>query len=106
MRQIKGRVWFGRLKVVFAREAAYFGYINFALMLSTFYVVKGYVYAPAWVFGVSAAAGIIIIGIFDYFIVLPSEQAFINEQVAKHQNPMYEEILKIRDDTSNSKEVQ
>jgi hypothetical protein len=106
MRQIKGHIWFGRLKVVFAREAAYFGYINFALMLSTFYVVHGYVYAPAWMFGVGAVAGIIIIGMFDYFIVLPSEQAFINEQAVKHQNPMYDKIIKIEEDMQNSKEAQ
>lgn len=96
MRQIKGHIWLGRVKVVFARESTYFGYVNFLLMLTTFYVVKGYAYAPFWAFGVAAAFGILLMGIFDYFIVLPSEQAFLNEQFAKHQNPLYEEIKTIK----------
>ena len=104
MRQIKGRIWFGRAKVIFARVSTYFGYVNFLLMLSTFYVVKGYVYAPFWIFVLVAVLGIFLIGIFDYFIALPSETAFINEQAVKHQNPMYEEIMRIKEDIEILKE--
>lgn len=104
MRQLKGRIWIGRIKVVFARESTYFGYVNFLLMLSTFYAVKGHIYAPAWVFGVCALVGLLSIGMLDYFVILPSEQAFVNEQAVKHQNPMYEEIIRIKEDITRLKE--
>ena len=95
MKQIEGRIWFGRLKIVFTRTSAYFGYINFFLMLSTFYAVKGYQYAPFWIFVTSALVLIILIGFIDYFLILPSEQAFLNQQCVRHQNPIYDEIKEI-----------
>ena len=95
--QIKGRIWVGRLKVTFSRIGAYMGYINFLVLLLTFYTVKGHEYAPLQSFTVLAAVGIIVIGAVDFFIVLPSEQAFLNEQVAKHQNPMYELVKEINE---------
>ena len=95
MKQIEGRIWFGRLKIVFTRVSSYFGYINFVLMLSTFYAVKGFEYAPFWMFCVSAFVLIIVIGFVDYFFVLPSEQAFLNQQCVRHQNPIYDEIKEL-----------
>lgn len=102
--QIKGRIWLGRLKVTFARVGAYFGYINFVMILLTFYSVTGYKYAPLWLFLIIGVVGIIGIGMIDYFIMLSCEQAFINEQVAKHQNPIYEEIMLIKKEAKEIKE--
>lgn len=96
LRQVRGRIWLGRLKVTYARVGAYFGYINFVMILLTFYSVTGYKYAPLWLFLIAGVAGIIGVGMIDYFIMLPCETVFSNEQVAKHQNPIFEEILLIK----------
>lgn len=94
-RQISGRVWLGRLKVTFSRIGAYMGYINFLMLILTFYTVSGHKYASLETFLMFAVLCILTLGALDYFIILPSEQAFVNEQVAKHQNPMYEEIKEL-----------
>lgn len=95
-RQIRGRIWLGRLKVTFSRLGAYVSYINFLMLILTFYTVKGHKYASLEVFLFIAILGIVVIGILDYFVMLPSEQAFLNEQFAKHQNPVYEEVKDIK----------
>jgi len=97
MKQITGRIWLGRLKVTFSRVGAYFGYINFLLLLMTFYSVTGYKYAPLWLFIIGACFGIIVVGAIDYFVMLPSELAFANQQSVRHQNPIYDEIKKINE---------
>ena len=43
----------------------------------------------------ASVIGVTFIGIVDYFVVLPSEQAFLNQQFARHQNPIYDEIKEI-----------
>lgn len=96
LRQIKGRIWFGRLKVTFSRVGAYVSYINFLMLILTFYTIKGYKYASLEVFLLIAVIGIAVIGLFDYFIMLPSEIAFGNEQATKHQNPIYDEVKEIK----------
>lgn len=96
LRQKKGRLWLGRLKVTFSRLSAYVGYINFTMLVLTFYTVRGYKYAPLGVFIILAILGILVLATFDYFIMLPSEQTFRNEQMAKHQNPVYEEVKTVR----------
>ena len=95
MKQITGRIWLGRLKVTFSRVGQYFSYINFLLILVTFYSITGYKYAPLWLFALVSVVGVTFIGIVDYFVVLPSEQAFMNQQFARHQNPIYDEIKEI-----------
>ena len=92
IKQTTGRIWLGRAKVTFSRVGQYFSYINFLLILITFYSVTGYEYAPLWLFVVAACVAIVSIGTIDYFVVLPSEQAFMNEQFAKHQNPLWTDI--------------
>ena len=104
LRQVRGRIWLGRLKITFARVGVYFGYVNFVMILLTFYSVTGYKYASIWLFLVAGVFGIIGIGMIDYFIMLPCETAFSNEQVAKHQNPIYEEIMLIKKDVEEIKE--
>ena len=94
MKQI-GRIWLGRVKVIFSRVGTYFGYVNFLLLLMTFYSVTGYKYAPLWLFIIGACFGIIVIGVIDYFVMLPSELAFANQQFVRHQNPIYDEIKEI-----------
>lgn len=94
-RQIKGRIWLGRMKVVFSRIGAYVSYINFLILVLTFYTIRGYKYASLEMFLMFAVVGIIVLSMFDYFIMLPCEQAFGNEQAAKHQNPIYEKIKKV-----------
>ena len=94
--QMTGMIWVGRIKLTVTRTAAYFGYINFGLLLLTFYSVTGYKYASLSTFLIGAVATVLVIGAIDYFAVLPSEQAFINQQAARHQNPIYEEIKAIR----------
>ncbi len=95
-RQIRGRIWLGRLKVTFSRIGAYMGYINFLMLILTFYSVTGHKYASLETFLLFAIVGVLIIGAFDYFIMLPSETSFLNEQAAKHQNPVYEEVKEIK----------
>ena len=96
LRQIKGRIGIGRAKTTFARIGSYIGYINFLILVLTFYTVKGYKYAPLEAYLIIAVIGIIITGAFDYFIMLPCETAFSNEQWVKHQNPIFEEIKLIK----------
>lgn len=96
IRQMKGMLWLGRLKMTFVRTSAYFGYINFFMLLMTFYSVNGHRYAPLSVFILGAALAVLVIGMVDYFVILPSDVCFTNQQVTKHQNPMYDEIKEIR----------
>lgn len=103
LRQIKGRIWLGRMKVVFSRIGAYVSYINFLILVLTFYTIKGYKYTSLEIFLMVAISGIIALGIFDYFIMLPCEQVFGNEQVAKHQNPIYEKIKEVDDVLGDAK---
>jgi len=93
--QIKGRIWLGRMKVVFSRIGSYVSYINFLILVLTFYTIRGYKYTSLETFLLIAVSCIIALGMFDYFIVLPCEQAFGNEQAAKHQNPIYEKIKEV-----------
>ena len=103
-RQIRGRIGIGRAKVTFARIGSYVGYINFMMLLLTFYSIKGYEYAPLWIYLIIALIGIITLGAIDYFVMLPCETAFGNEQWAKHQNPIYEEVKAISKEIKNIKE--
>lgn len=98
IKQVTGVIWVGRIKTTITRAAAYFGYVNFGLLLLTFYSVAGYKYAPLWAFLLLAATTFLTIGAIDYFIVLPSEQAFVNQQIAMHQNPIYEAIKEIKEE--------
>ena len=102
LHQVTGKIWLGRFKVTFARVGAYLGYVNFLMLLLTFYSVTGYKYASLEIFLVVAGVGFIIIGAIDYFIMLPSEQAFTNEQFVKHQNPIYDEIKEIKEMLKNN----
>lgn len=104
IRQIKGQIWIGRLKVVFSRIGAYVSYINFTMLVLTFYTVKGHEYAPLEIFIIVAILGIIVVAAFDYLIMLPCETAFGNEQAAKHQNPIYEEVKAISKEIKGIKE--
>lgn len=94
--QMRGRVWLGRVKSTITRTSAYFGYINFALLLLTSYSVTGHKYAPLWLFLVVALATLVTIGAIDFFVILPSEQAFSNQQITRHQNPVYELVKEIK----------
>lgn len=96
LQQMQGRIWLGRVKTMVSRTSAYFGYINFGLLLLTFYSVTGYNYAPLWLFVVVALVVLVIIAAVDFFFILPSEQAFSNQQIARHQNPIYELVKEIK----------
>ena len=96
LQQLQGRIWLGRIKTSISRTSAYFSYINFGMLLLTFYSVTGYRYAPLWLFLAAALAVLITIATIDFFIILPSEQAFINQQFARHQNPIYELVKEIK----------
>ena len=96
LHQITGKIWMGRFKVTFARVGAYIGYVNFLMLLLTFYSVSGYKYASLNIFLLFAIIGIVTLGLIDYLIVMPCEIAFTNEQIAKHQNPIYNEIKEIK----------
>lgn len=93
--QMRGRIWAGRIKSTISRTSSYFGYINFGMLLLTFYSVEGYKYAPLWMFLIVSVAALTLIGAIDYFMILPSEQAFINQQTARHKNPIYEKLKEI-----------
>lgn len=96
LQQLQGRIWLGRIKTTISRTSAYFGYINFVLLLLTFYSVTGYKYASLWLFIVVALVALVTIAVIDFFIILPSEQAFNNQQIARHQNPIYELVKELK----------
>lgn len=98
LQQMQGTIWVGRIKASISRTAAYFGYINFGMLLLTFYSVVGHEYAPLWIFTGAATAILITIASVDYFIILPSEQAFNNQQIARHQNPIYDTVKEIKEE--------
>lgn len=104
MKQICGRVWLGRAKVTFTRIGAYFSYINFLLLIITFYSVTGYKYAPLWLFLIVSVIGFSLLGVFDYFVVLPSEVSFLNQQFVRHQNPIYDAVVQLRKDLEKDEE--
>lgn len=104
IRQMDGMVWLGRLKITFVRTSAYFSYINFFMLLMTFYSVIGYKYAPLPMFLLAAAVGVLVIGMIDYFIMLPSDMCFSNQQIAKHQNPIYDEVKAIHSKICDNEE--
>ena len=103
-RQIRGRIGIGRAKVTFARLGSYVGYINFTMLLLTFYSIKGHEYASLEIFIIVAIIGLISVGLFDYLVMLPCETVFSNEQTAKHQNPIYEEVKAISKEVKEIKE--
>lgn len=105
LKQIEGQIWFGRAKVTFSRIGSYMSYANFLMLILTFYTVKGHEYASLGIFIIIAIIGIICIGAFDYFIMLPCETAFGNEQWVKHQNPVYDEVKEISKELKNIKEA-
>lgn len=61
----------------------------------TFYSVTGYNYAPLPMFLFVAVVAVLVIGTIDYFIILPSDICFSNQQIAKHKNPVYAEVKAI-----------
>lgn len=97
LHQIKGKIWLGRAKTVTTRTSSYFGYINFIMIILTFYSVTGYKYAPLWVFLTAAITSLLLIAAVDFFILLPSEVSFANQQIARHQSPIYDMVKDIRD---------
>lgn len=104
LKQMTGMIWVGRIKSTITRTSAYFGYINFGLLLLTFYSVSGYQYASLSMFLIVAVGSVLAVGAIDYFMVLPSEQAFVNQQAARHQNPIYEAIKEIRKEIKETKQ--
>ena len=96
LHQIKGKIWLGRAKTAATRTSSYFGYINFVMIILTFYSVTGYKYAPLWAY-LTAAAALLLIAAVDFFILLPSEVSFANQQIARHQSPIYDMVKDIRD---------
>jgi hypothetical protein len=60
------------------------------MIILTFYSVTGYKYAPLWAYLTAAAAAILLIAAVDFFILLPSEMSFANQQTARHQSPIYD----------------
>lgn len=92
--------YIGGIKNLFSRTAFYISIFNFCMLCGVSYqvVVKEYFSVPLWVFVVCAAFMIGMCMIFEYTIMLPSEIAFTNEEIYKHNNPIRRDLEEIKKD--------
>lgn len=111
IKQTKGRMWLGGLQVQVSNSMFYMNLISTAMMILTFWYTAGYQiqgrYAQwlnLWMFIGFVILVFVAVMILDYIFVLPSRQAFTNEQACKHENPAMDELYAIRKENAELKQ--
>jgi hypothetical protein len=110
IRQIKIPAWIGGLQVQFGNSLAYLTIVNTFMLGMTFWYTAGYqiasTYAPwanLWLFLSVCAVVAALVMVFDYTVMYPARQSFINSQACKHNNPWMDEILEQKKDIAKIK---
>ena len=91
----------GRLLFLYASASTIFGILGLVMNSSTWFMVATTYFKlsfPIWVFYLFLFMGIPTIAVLWWMFVTSSQVTVSNEQSYKHNNPGYEEILKIRKD--------
>ena len=97
--------YIGGLKLLLARSSFYISILNFLMLASTSYVVviKKYFYIPFWLFLLSMVAVVVVVMIFEWAVMLPSEISFTNWQTYEHNNPIRKDLEFIKQDLDELK---
>lgn len=102
--------WIGALQVQISSSMFYMNLVSTGMMILTFWYTAGYQirnqfahWFNLWVF-----VGIVIVifaavMVLDFVFVLPSRQAFTNEQTCKHENPAMDALVDIQKDMAKIK---
>jgi len=88
----------GMLKDLYARVSPYIGLINMTLLIATaYYTTVRHIFRITFVeFVVLIVVVVVMVAALEYFIVMPSHYAFINEQAYKHGNLIRRDLADIR----------
>ena len=97
--------YIGGLKLLLTRASFYISILNFLMLASTSYVVvvKKYFYIPFWLFLMGLVAVVVVVMIFEWAIMLPSEISFTNWQYYEHDNPIRVDLESIKHDLEELK---
>jgi len=99
--------YIGGIKNLFSRTAFYISIFNFCMLCGVSYqiVIKEYFSIPLWIFIICALFMVVIAMVFEYTIMMPSEIAFTNEEVYKHNNPIRRDLEEIKKDLDYLKKI-
>jgi len=88
----------GMLKDLYARISPYIGLINMTLLAATAYytTIRHFLHINFLEFIILIAVVVLTVAAVEYFIVMPSHYAFINEQAYKHGNLIRRDLTDIR----------
>jgi len=88
----------GMLKDLYARISPYIGLINMTLLAATAYytTIRHFLHINFLEFVILIAVVVLSVAAVEYFIVMPSHYAFINEQAYKHGNLIRRDLSDIR----------
>lgn len=110
MRQSKMPAWIGAFQVQVMNSFFYLNLISSAMMILTFWYTAGYQIADKYFPWLSLRMFVLVVIILfglimfiDYKFILPSRQAFINNQSFKHEN---EAMIAIRDIQERLKRIE
>lgn len=103
--------WVGTFQVQLMNSGIYTQFVSITMMMLTFWYTAGYPirdkYFPwlnMWEFiGTLAVVIWVVIPYLDYKFILPSRQAFINEQSLKHNNEAMNKINQLAEDMKKVK---
>jgi hypothetical protein len=87
----------GALKDLAIRSAFYITVLNFAQISVTAYYTTLRYYLPFNFYMYFALLVVLIMAMmaFEYFVMMPSQIAWLNEQMYKHQNPIVSDLRRI-----------
>jgi hypothetical protein len=88
--------WWGGFKAIISSASSYASWASMAMQAVTLYfVAKSGI--SIWVFALVIVVFAIGVMIFEWKVTIPSAVRFTNAQAVKHDNPIYEEIVKLRE---------
>jgi uncharacterized membrane protein len=97
-------IWIGAFQVQIQNSLFYMNLVFMSMSVMTFWYTAGYQVSSTYaqwltlpIFVGFVVLLFIIVMIVDYKIILPSRQAFQNEQACKHENPAMYVLLDIQD---------
>ena len=88
--------WWGGFKAVVSSSSSYASYISMAMQAVTLYLVSKSGIS-IWVYAIAVIVFALLVMIFEWKVTIPSAVRFTNAQAVKHDNPIYQEIVKMRE---------
>lgn len=96
--------WWGGFKQVATQLSLYYQVLVLALILPTAYTTtlapwlhEHNISIPFWVFAASAVGLLVVVGIAEYKLSLPSYFSFWNQQYYRHDNPLVKDVKALHD---------